>query len=322
MDDDYDYCEIQFFGGEPFYEYSLIKSICDFIWSKEWPKKYQCFATTNGTLIHGEIRQWLWENKDKFTCALSLDGNREAHNINRCNSFDMIDIDFFKNTWPNQTAKMTISPESLPFLAESVLYLHNQNINFDNNLAYGVDWTNVELLKIMQEQLGILAKYYIENPEIKPCRLLDMHIENVNYAYKIRKWCGAGTSLRAYDTEGKCYPCHLFQPISLEQSENSVDTFGLFERNDCVDTRCANCPIYNICPTCYGYNYSAMGDIAKRDEGLCKFTMLASLVSSYIWLKKFERYTPEKLGLDMQIYRMIFDGAKLIQKKIPLLLEK
>ena len=59
-DDGFEICEIQFFGGEPFFKFDLIRDICNYIWTKEWPKKCLCFATTNGTLVHGEIKKWLY----------------------------------------------------------------------------------------------------------------------------------------------------------------------------------------------------------------------------------------------------------------------
>ena len=139
MDDGFEQCEIQFFGGEPFIEFDLIKKICDFLWKNKWDKRFYCFATTNGTILTDDMKVWLKEHKDEFICALSLDGNKKAHDVNRCNSYDKIDKDFFKNTWPFQPAKMTISPDSLPFLADSVIELHSSGWVFDNNLAYGVD---------------------------------------------------------------------------------------------------------------------------------------------------------------------------------------
>lgn len=316
-DDGFDLCEIQFFGGEPFLEFELIKDVCSFIWERKWPKNAQCFATTNGTLVHGEIKQWLYEHQHQFTCSLSLDGNRQAHNINRCNSYDLIDLEFFFKTWPYQTAKMTISPESLPYLADSVIFFHEHGIPFSNNLAYGVDWNNNVLLEIMNAQLEQLALYYIEHPRIEMCRMLNLHIENVNYSYKVGRWCGAGVSLFAYDVDGNCYPCHLFQPLSTQNKVPINKIISAFSANNIIDPRCSDCPIYNVCPTCYGHNYAATGDIAKRDESLCKFTKLTTLAASFIWLKRIELCSKEELGLSDELYRMIFDGSKLIQERLP-----
>ena len=51
--DNIEYVEILFHGGEPFLAFERIKEICDWIWTQEWPVKYICYATTNGTLRHG-----------------------------------------------------------------------------------------------------------------------------------------------------------------------------------------------------------------------------------------------------------------------------
>lgn len=169
----------------------------------------------------------------------------------------------------------------------------------------------------MNEQLERLAQYYIEHPNTPLCRMLDLHIESVNYSYKVNRWCGAGISLSAYDTAGICYPCHLFQPMSSENKIAPEKLAATFTNFNTLDSRCADCPIYNVCPTCYGHNHAATGDISKRDTDLCRFTKLSTLVSSYIWLKKLEIYSQEELGLSDELYRMIFDGAKRIQELLP-----
>ena len=313
-EDGYDECEIQFFGGEPFVEFQLLKQICEELWSKNWNKKYVCFATTNGTLIHGEIQSWLKENRDKFTCGLSLDGIKKAHDINRCNSFDLIDIEFFKNTWPNQYAKMTISPQSLPYLFESAVYLHEQGFTFDNNLAYGVDWNKPELLEIMEQQLKLLADYYISHPRIIPCRLLGLNLENINESEHIDRWCGAGKGLKSYDVEGTLYPCQMFAPLSMEKEKSKKVLEINFDKKNLEDPACKFCSIYNVCPTCYGYNYSSTGDIAKRDEVLCKYTKLSILATSYLWANRIMKYSYKELNISELRYVQLTKAVIKVQK--------
>ena len=254
------------------------------------------------------------DNSERFTCGLSLDGTKKVHNLNRCNSFDDIDIEFFKRTWPEQYVKMTISPESLPFLYESAIYLHKQGFIFDNNLAYGVDWNHPELLKTMEEQLKLLADYYIEHPDIQPCRLLGLHIENINVEKHIDRWCGAGKGLKSYDVEGTLYPCQMFTPLSIEK-EKSDKAFVLdFSAEKTEDPRCASCKIYNVCPTCYGHNYNATGDIAKRDEVLCEYTKLSILATSYMWANRILKYSYEQLGISELRYAQLSRAILKIQK--------
>ena len=314
LDDGYDECEIQFFGGEPFVKFDLLKGICEYLWGKKWKKQYICFATTNGTLIHGEIKKWLLDNSKRFTCGLSLDGIKKAHDLNRSNSFDNIDIDFFRHIWPKQYIKMTISPESLPFLYESAIFFHNQGFTFDNNLAYGVDWNRPELMKIMEKQLKLLADYYIEHPDVKPCRLLGLSIENINIDKHIDRWCGAGAGLKSYDVEGVLYPCQMFTPLSIEK-DKSDKSFGLdFSASKTEDPRCASCKIYNVCPTCYGHNYSATGDIAKRDEVLCKYTKISILATSYLWANRILKYSYKQLKISELRYVQLSKAIVKIQE--------
>ena len=115
---EYDYVEFDFFGGEPLLEFELIKKIVDFIKIRKYKNKYIFFATTNGTILTQEMKLWFVENRNFIVLGLSLDGTREMHNINRSNSYDMIDIDFYVKYYSEQGVKMTISPETLPYYNE------------------------------------------------------------------------------------------------------------------------------------------------------------------------------------------------------------
>lgn len=123
--------EIEFFGGEPFLNFPLIKEIVDYVQTKYHNLKVYFNASTNGTLVHGEIKEWLMEHKDVFSPGLSLDGTKEMHDINRPfkkgnnSSFDAIDIDFFKNFHKNPHAKMTISPATLSQMAQGIKFIHS-----------------------------------------------------------------------------------------------------------------------------------------------------------------------------------------------------
>ena len=59
LPEDCEAVEVQFMGGEPFMEFQLIKRISAWL-SKEppTPLRIDLFAQTNGTLIHGEIKEW------------------------------------------------------------------------------------------------------------------------------------------------------------------------------------------------------------------------------------------------------------------------
>lgn len=108
----FDEIEIDLAGGEPFLESDMIMDICEWTWQNRWPKLYIFFATTNGTLINYKIKEWLKKNSDRIYLSLSLDGTSSMQNTNRSNSYNKIDIQFFKENWPKQPVKMTVSDKN------------------------------------------------------------------------------------------------------------------------------------------------------------------------------------------------------------------
>ena len=120
-----DKIEISLIGGEPLLEFPLIQELTKYTCEKYPQDNYIFFAITNGTLLTAEMKAWFQERKDKFVLGLSLDGTPDTHNHNRCGSFKSIDLDFFKNTWPKQGVKMTLTEYSLQNLAENIKYIHS-----------------------------------------------------------------------------------------------------------------------------------------------------------------------------------------------------
>ena len=178
--------EIGLFGGEPFIKFDLIKEIYEYIKILNSSKKYIFFASTNGTLVHGEIKEWL-KSHPYFVCGLSYDGTPEMTNVNRSNSANKIDLSFFKEQYPNQPVKMTISKETLPHLSEGVIFLQRKGFDVSCNLAYGIDWSDNINKEKLENELMKLVEFYLNNPELKPCSMLDMSISNIANTYSRKK---------------------------------------------------------------------------------------------------------------------------------------
>ena len=272
--DQYEYM-IEFFGGEPFLNFDLIRRAVEYVLSN-FRGMYHFFITTNGTKVHGEIQDWLLKYRDVLTLGLSIDGNKQAHDINRSGSFDDIDLDFFLNTYPDQTIKMTISELSLPYLAESIQFLSAKGFPISCNLAYMVDWLSEKNVTILEEQLNKLISFYLENPAIPKCNLMDFPIEILAHPdpdpSHIRKYCGCKTHMLCYDMDGKCYPCQLFSPISAGEKallSEELDV-GEFHEADKFPQTCQHCYYQRICQFCLGSNYLSTGDIYRYDEARCK----------------------------------------------------
>ena len=285
--------EFDLFGGEPFLEFELIKQITEYICKNKGDKQCIIFATTNGTLVHGEVQKWLREHSSCFVCGLSLDGTRKMHNINRSNSYDDIDIDFFRELYPYQDVKMTISKETLPNLADGVIELHKKGFLVSCNLAYEIDWSSDENAILLNRELHKLIDYYLKNPDIVPCSMLDMSIINVvTNGDDALRFCGAGISMRSYDVDGKVYPCQFFMPLSLGE-EKSLKVKKIEFPTDIIDPqlldfKCRDCVIKSICPNCFGANFASTGNIYQRDDNMCKLTKITLKARSYFRAKQWE----------------------------------
>ena len=316
--DKFDGVTFELFGGEPFLCFDLIKEIVDYL-EKEYKTGFFCSLTTNGTLVHGEIQQWLLKHKETVGCGLSLDGPRELHNINRDNSFDKIDLDFFVKTYPYQLIKMTISQETLPQLLDCVLFAHKKGFKVACNLAYGIDWSNKENVDILEQQLVKLINFYIENPDIEPCTMLGERIFKVAQQKDVAsRECGAGLSMRAYAIDGIAYPCQFFMPVSIGK-EKAIESLKIKFHEDIIpdellDKRCKDCVIKSSCHICYGSNYASTGNIYLHEENWCILNKIIFKARAYFKLKQFEhgQLTGSEIEkkATLQSALMILEGLK------------
>ena len=295
LDDNIDKVEIDFFGGEPLLEFELIKQVIEYVKQKKYPKEYIFFITTNGVLLDEEKKTWLKQNSDYLQVGLSLDGTKEMHDINRSNSFDKIDLAFFKETYKDQDIKMTISDKTLPYLFEGVRFCEDFGFEVSCNLAYGIDWNDPINEFYYERELKKLIDYYLDHPSQKPCALLEVNrLKGVLVEDKdALRHCGAGWAMKSYDYDGTFYPCQHFLPISigedLAKTALDIDFENQTTNINNLNKECQTCILKNVCPTCYGENFSATHDINKKDMSLCKLNKIHFKALGYFVSKGFER---------------------------------
>lgn len=291
---DFESIEFDLFGGEPFLEFGLIQEIVEYLCTKKDEKDCIAFITTNGTLVHENVQQWLAKRTSCLICGLSLDGTKEMHDINRSNSYGKIDWQFFKDTYPQQDVKMTISRETLPKLAEGVIDLHTKGFLVSCNLAYGIDWSDEQNRDILERELNKLIEYYLESPTIVPCSMLEMGISNVGLPGEdALRYCGAGISMTAYDVDGEQYPCQFFMPLSVGTEKARLAKNIVFPKDvipqNCLDEKCQRCVLKSACPNCYGSNYASTGSIYRRDDSLRLLTKIMMKARSYFRAAQWEK---------------------------------
>lgn len=289
---EFDEISCDFMGGEPFLEFELIKNVCEYFWNRNNPKKITFYTTTNGTLVHNEIKEWLRTNRHRFSCMLSLDGSAASHNANRSNSFDRIDIPFFLEMWPDIKVKAITSKETLPKLCDNVIFLHEQGFRrVEMKLAYGFDWSDDLLCRILREELEKLVAFYIDNIELIPCTMLNVDFSHVNSLGKqIKKWCSAGYNTVSYDMDGNLFPCRYFQDLV---KAGHLTHIGIWEYDyrkiqDQLCGQCNKCLLRDLCRTCYAYNYEKTHNFGAKDMLSCRITRITIEAAAQLLLGRNE----------------------------------
>jgi uncharacterized protein len=231
----------------------------------------------------------LENNKSRFFCALSIDGNQEMHNANRSFSFDMIDRAFFKQTWTDQPVKMTISQKTLPMLTDGIIFLHSEGFRFTANLACASNWSGAEdLVGILEDQLNRLAQWYLDHPDVDPCNLLSLPLDRiepslaVNGQWTQARYCGIGHSIAAYSIDGTKYPCQVMVPVGEDSINSQAEALAPCD-SMLIDERCRDCLVSQICPTCYASNKKLRGDFAIRDTSECKHFRVQCKASAFMY---------------------------------------
>ena len=274
LPDDYDSFEIHFMGGEPLLVFRLIKEVSEWLWNQEFDKSLaMIYAPTNGTLLDDDIKDWCVQNRGRFCLGLSFDGDETMQNINRSNSSSSVDLDFFARTWPDQSVKMTLAPDTLLGLASGVKFLHSKGFrNVVADLARGprINWAK-EDLKHLSRHLDELSEYYLsQDPEFH-MSMLDVDIWGLQTrSNDAHKSCSCGEDLTCIDVDGIHYACHLFSPVALPKDKAMESRSIDFARHEYLQNpECRKCMLNSLCNHCYGMNYICTGNVRTPDPFHC-----------------------------------------------------
>lgn len=314
---------IGFHGGEVLLQFDLLRSICEWMWKQTWPIPYVCKTLTNGTLMHGEIADWFLDNKERFRVQLSYDGTPAMQDKNRSNSAKFINLAFFRQCWPKEYVKMTISPNTIENLFEGCKYLHSYGFNLICNLAYWIDWSP-SLLDVYHKQLRALADWYILNPEVAVASVLNLPIDRIAIAALSEKnlfygwkWCGCGESDAFYSPQGKKFPCQGFMPSVQGRRYETLDFNTLKEGVSFKDDSCGDCKLYPVCGTCCAENFAIRGSLSARNPALCDFRKVEIMESARMYAKMLQQCNKYPLVSSMSKFRraMIAKSILMISAK-------
>lgn len=274
LDNSYEEFEVQFMGGEPLMVFPLIREVSEWLWQQVFKKPLaQIFIPTNGTLLTEDIKKWCTQYKDKVCLGLSFDGNRLMQNRNRSNSASQVDLSFFVATWPRQSVKMTLSPETLDYLYDGVLFLHDEGfkeIAVDLAMGADVNWKQ-EHLKSLSVQLRRLSDFYIEHRDPEPISMLGIDVLQPLRKNQRMKKCCCGEDLVCIDYDGVEYACHVFSPITASKQQAAESRKLDFSQHELfISGQCKECLLSSVCTRCYGMNFICNGSITQQSAFTCQ----------------------------------------------------
>ena len=275
--------KVEFFGGEPLLRFELIKQLSEWIWQQDFKVRYELSVTTNGSLLNEEMKEWFTAHKEHFRLIMSVDGTEEMQCVNRGCPSDKLPTEFVRKTWPDSYLKSTMSRDTLGTYGDGVIYLLEKGYNVASSIAVGVKWQKGDA-EIYRREMEKVCNYYLEHPEKEVMAFYNRTFLEVLEPYCNEtppKNCGIGTSMAAYDVDGRAYPCHMFLPIvhgkEVYDELNKID----FSDNDRMfDDSCRECKLRQICRTCYGFNFNERGDVSKRDKTTCEMQLVEVQVIS------------------------------------------
>ncbi len=308
-DERFDELGVDFMGGEPLLRFDLIREIVEWLEEEHGDVPFICFAVTNGTLLNDEMKQWFREHRHTMVLGASYDGVGGAQTTNRGETAGQVDLAFFREVWPEQHAKMTLSRESVPCLYDSFVEAARTGMPIEASLAHGVDWTTRDA-EIYYRQLSKLRDFYLENPQVEICNLLTRDLGGVGErsGYQPR-FCGSGVNMATYDVDGTLYGCHMFTPLVLNDRAMKLEDFeGWDDEQRLTDSTCEGCGLLKWCPTCIGFNMLDRQDVCRRDHRWCAMVAAQALCACQFQIQYCSQH--------MQADSMNEDEANLLHSAI------
>lgn len=285
----YEVLHITFMGGEPFYNFKVIKCVVEWSIKQKSHVLIEASAATNGTMITQEVKDWLTRHRNVLKIQLSYDGGVSQQITNRTPK--PLDLRFFLTTFPIQGVHITISKDTLPSLSDSVTSLVSIGARCSTNLAAGTNWSNDDAMIYLRELRVIAENYLAKYADVEPIPILSCSLGLVGEQHPQAKPSCNGLT---YDVDGTAYPCHLFSPIVV--GDERAICLATFEQDEDLkqyggkdDPHCTECPLCNWCPTCYGFNYLFTGSTGTRDHRTCKMMFAQAFAASEYQINYFRK---------------------------------
>lgn len=269
--------EVDFFGGEPLMNFSVVKDIVLYAREQEkiHDKNFRFTITTNGLLLNDENISFI--NKNMSNVVLSLDGTKETNDRVRCRidgsgSYDSIVPKLQRvaesRNQDNYYVRGTFTKYNLHF-AKDVLHLADlgfkqtsvEPVVCDENEDYAI--TKEDLPIIFDEYERLVDEYLKRKKAGNGFNFFHFMIDLDQGPCVIKRLsgCGAGCEYLAVAPNGDLYPCHQFVGTEAYKMGN---IYGGIQRPDLRKTF-ESCNVYTKpkCKDCFAKFYCSGGCMAN-----------------------------------------------------------
>ncbi len=255
--------EVDFFGGEPLMNFTVVKRLVEYARSieKEKGKNFRFTLTTNGMLVDDDVIEF--SNREMSNVVLSLDGRKEIHDRFRVDyqgrgSWEQIVPKFQKfvkaRDDKNYYMRGTFTHANPDFLEDikTMLDLGFTELSMEPVVCASDDPSALteEDKEIVMKQYEDLASLMLEkHREGKPFTFYHYMIDLKGgpCIYKRVSGCGSGTEYMAVTPWGDLYPCHQFvgeekyrlgsvyEGVTNTEIQDEFMSCNVYTRPECAD---------------------------------------------------------------------------------------
>lgn len=277
--------EVDFFGGEPLMNFTVVKQLVEYARSieAEKGKNFRFTLTTNGMLVDDDVIDFA--NREMSNVVLSLDGRKEIHDRFRVDyqgrgSWDQIVPKFQRfvkaRGHKNYYMRGTFTHRNPDFLEDIKAML---DLGFTELSMEPVVCASDDPSALTEEDKAVVMDQYEKLAEL----MLKRHREGSPFTfyhymidlkggpciYKRVSGCGSGTEYMAVTPWGDLYPCHQFvgeEKFRLGSVFDGVTNTGIQDEfmscNVYTRPECADCWAKLYCSGgCAANAYHATGSV-------------------------------------------------------------
>lgn len=289
-ENNYETLFVNFFGGEPFLNFELMESLMKY--SREMKYDITFGVTTNLTILTEHMIDVIEDYE--LGILVSIDGVKEIHDRNRCNSFDTVKKNVQKlldrGLGYLLEARLTVMPKDTPLLLESVQTVFEMGIdNIAPVCVTDTEWKDVDFYEF-EKSLKKLWKWVIEkyndetNKRNLSVKMVEDYLEKVLILplneYETHTCTAGGPTCCSIGVTGDILPCHQRHIIKYGYDEL---VFGnIFEDDEMKDIQfndgtihgafnCDECVAKSICKGgCPSENFTQNGSGNIMNETQCR----------------------------------------------------